>query len=131
VLLLSGPKHRERGRRLAARAGVPARAGTDDLRGLMAELAVLRERGGVLVACDSAPVHLAVALDLPVVALSGPQDPLRTGPYGRPDQAITRWEGLPCAPCLKRRCRYRPEPRACMTRIEPAEVIRRARELVS
>jgi ADP-heptose:LPS heptosyltransferase len=130
VLLLSGPKHRDRALLLAGRTGATVRAGTTDLRGLLAHLHVLRERRGVLVACDSAPIHLATAVGLPVVALSGPQDPRRTGPYGRTDSAITRWEGLACAPCLKRTCRHREEPRACMRRIGPADVVRRALALL-
>jgi heptosyltransferase-2 len=109
---------------------VPSRAGTTDLRGLLAHLAVLRIRGSVLVACDSAPVHLAVAVGLPVVALSGPQDPRRTGPYGHAERALTAWEGLPCAPCRKRTCRLADSPRACMTGIGPAAVAGRARELL-
>ena len=126
VVLISGPDHADRCSRLAAEAGVPARAGTTDLRGLLAHLSTVRERGGVLVACDSAPVHLAVAVGLPVLTLSGPQDPRRTGPYGFPQRALTAWDGLPCAPCLKRTCALTADPRACMKRIEPAEVTRRA-----
>ena len=124
VLVLAGPDHAARGRRIADEAGVESRAGTDSLRGLLARLTVLAERdAAVLIACDSAPIHLAVAVGLRVVALSGPQDPARTGPYGHLDAAITRWEGLPCAPCLKRVCRLREDPRACMTRIRPEDVL--------
>ncbi len=130
VVVLSGPDHADRCARVGDGAGVPSRAGTTDLRGLMAHLAVIRERGGALVACDSAPVHLAVALKLPVLTLSGPQDPRRTGPYEFPNNALTAWEGLPCAPCLKRTCALTGEPAACMKRIEPAEATRRALALL-
>jgi ADP-heptose:LPS heptosyltransferase len=132
VVVLAGPKHASRGRSIAERAGVAHRAGTDDLRGLLAQLAALAERGSsVLLACDSAPVHLAAAVGLPLVTLSGPQDPRRTGPYGKVRAAVRSWEGLPCAPCRKRRCRLTEDPRACMTRIRPEEVAGRVDGLLA
>ncbi|MEN8148532.1 MAG: glycosyltransferase family 9 protein [Planctomycetota bacterium] len=122
-LLLSGPAHRSRCEELARATGAAARAGTTDLRGLLAHLSVLASTGpAVLLACDSAPLHIATAVGLPVVALSGPQDPARTGPYGHGDSAITAWDGLDCAPCRKRKCRLGEEPLACMAHIEPAMV---------
>ncbi len=131
VLVLSGPRHADRARRIASRAGVEGRPGTTDLRGLLAHLAALSEReGSVLLACDSAPAHLATAVGLPVIVLEGPQDPRRTGPYGRPDRAVTAWDGLPCAPCRKRCCRLREEPRACMRRLEPRRVLSRLLEVM-
>jgi heptosyltransferase I len=35
-----------------------------------------------LVGGDSGPLHLAAALAIPVVAIFGPTDPARNGPYG-------------------------------------------------
>lgn len=130
TVVLAGPNHADRARSIAAAAGVPHRAGETDLRGLLADLDALAGRGGALLACDSAPVHLAVAVGLPVVCLSGPQDPRRTGPYGAPEAAVTAWQDLPCAPCGKRTCGLARDPGACMKRIEPAEVVRRALSLV-
>ncbi len=96
--------------------------GKDDLRGLLAQLAAMAERpGNVLLSPDSGPVHIAVAVGLPVVCLSGPQDPRRTGP--RQGVAVTAWEGLPCAPCLERRCVLDPPTRACMRAITSRPVV--------
>lgn len=131
AVVLSGPRDAPRGRRIAEDSGAACRAGDTDLRGLLAHLAALAERRAALLACDSAPVHLAVAVGLPTVVLSGPQDPRRTGPYGFPESALTRWEELPCAPCLKRTCRLTEDHRACMRRIGPADVVRRALASVS
>ncbi len=90
--------------------------GKDDLRGLLAQLASMAARpGNVLLSPDSGPVHLAVAVGLPVVCLSGPQDPRRTGP--RQGVSLAAWDGLPCAPCLERRCILDPPTRACMRAI--------------
>ena len=102
--------------------GVFDLTGKDDLRGLLAQLASMAERpGNVLLSPDSGPVHIAVAVGLPVVCLSGPQDPLRTGP--RQGVALTAWDGLPCAPCLERRCILSPPTRACMRAITSPQAV--------
>ncbi|HEX5136165.1 MAG TPA: glycosyltransferase family 9 protein [Planctomycetota bacterium] len=96
--------------------------GKDDLRGLVAQFASMAERpGNVLLSPDSGPLHIAVAVGLRVLCLSGPQDPARTGP--RAGVSLTAWEGLPCAPCLERRCILDPPTRACMRAIAPARVV--------
>jgi len=46
------------------------------------ELIPLTRRAGVVIAGDTGPLHLAAALERPVVALFGPTDPARNGPYG-------------------------------------------------
>ena len=48
----------------------------------VAGLIALVRRAAVLVGGDSGPVHLAAALGVPVVALFGPTDPARNGPWG-------------------------------------------------
>lgn len=44
-------------------------------------LAAAAERCAVFVSADSGPMHVAVAVGTPVVALHGPTSPARTGPY--------------------------------------------------
>jgi ADP-heptose:LPS heptosyltransferase len=73
-----------------------------------------------MVTVDSGPMHLAAALGTPLVALFGPTDPARTGPYGPGPQRILR-EDLPCVPCLSRRCRIRDE-RLCLRSLSPQRV---------
>jgi len=108
--------------------GVFDMTGRDDLRGLLAQLADMAARPrNVLVSPDSGPVHLAVAVGLPVVCLSGPQDPRRTGPRTG-GVALTAWEGLACAPCLERRCVLRPPDRPCMRNLRPEAVLSAAVE---
>ena len=69
-------------------------------------VAVLAKADAVL--ChDSGAMHVAVALDRPVVCLVGPTNPARTGPYHRPD-GVVRLD-LDCAPCYLRnlsQCRF-------------------------
>jgi heptosyltransferase-1 len=48
----------------------------------IAEMIALVRRANLVVAGDTGPLHLAAALGKPVVALYGPTDPARTGPYG-------------------------------------------------
>ncbi len=46
------------------------------------ELIALTRRASLFVGGDTGPMHLAAALEVPVVAIFGPTDPARTGPYG-------------------------------------------------
>ncbi len=51
----------------------------------------LVEECAVLVGNDSAPLHVAVGFDRPIVAIFGPTDPASVGPYRR-EQAVIRAE---------------------------------------
>jgi heptosyltransferase-1 len=46
------------------------------------QMIALVRRAGVVIAGDTGPLHLAAALERPVVGLYGPTDPARNGPYG-------------------------------------------------
>jgi heptosyltransferase-1 len=46
------------------------------------ELIALTRRARLFVGGDTGPLHLAAALRVPVVAIYGPTDPARNGPYG-------------------------------------------------
>jgi heptosyltransferase-1 len=48
------------------------------------ELVALTRRARIFVGGDTGPMHLAAALGVPVVAIFGPTDPARNGPYGVP-----------------------------------------------
>jgi heptosyltransferase I len=75
-------------------------AGKTSLRRLCA----LIERAAVVVSNDSGPMHIAAALDRPLVALFGPTNPMRTGPHNRPD-AVLKLD-IPCSPCYSRKCSH-------------------------
>jgi 3-deoxy-D-manno-octulosonic-acid transferase/heptosyltransferase-1 len=94
----------------------------------LTELAALIRRSTISVTNDSGPMHLAVALDRPVVSVFGPTDPIWIGPYGRAD-AVLR-SGEPCSPCFLRqlsRCRY---DHACMHNVPAAAVIERVESML-
>lgn len=69
------------------------------------DLAELYRRAALLITTDSGPMHLAAAMGTPVVALFGPTDPSRTGPYGESHTTIRK--GTSCSPCLLKKCKTR------------------------
>ncbi len=48
----------------------------------ISELIALTRRAQIFIGGDTGPLHLAAALQVPVVAIFGPTDPARNGPYG-------------------------------------------------
>jgi heptosyltransferase I len=83
----------------------------------------------LMITNDTGPMHAAAALGKPLVALFGPTEPRRTGPYGQLENVL-RIE-LPCSPCLKSHCTWK-NPDECLTAISPAMVFERAqRQLLS
>jgi ADP-heptose:LPS heptosyltransferase len=127
VLVLSGPTEAEAGRRLAAELPHARIAHWVEQRGLRALAAVLgaaARRGAPLVACDSGPMHLAAAHGLAVIALEGPQDAARTGPWPLAGaHLVVRSSREPeCAPCLKHVCHHARGP-VCMHELAVERVL--------
>jgi lipopolysaccharide heptosyltransferase I len=91
---------------------------------LLLEMVEWVRRCELMVTNDTGPMHVAAALGKPVVALFGPTEPRRTGPYGQLEHVVRH--ALPCAPCLKPRCTW-PRPVECLTEISPTAVFERAR----
>jgi len=89
------------------------------------QLAALLGRCRVYVSPDSAPLHVASAMKVPIVALFGPTDPRRHMP---PGNAIVLKRDLKCSPCYSGRCKIRTH--ACMEDITPEEVFRKIKELM-
>lgn len=87
------------------------------------DLAEIYGRARLVVTTDSGPMHLAAAMGTPAVALFGPTDPKRTGPFGENHVVIRK--DLPCSPCLLKKC----ERKACMKEITVTEVLEAVRDL--
>jgi ADP-heptose:LPS heptosyltransferase len=87
------------------------------------ETAGLIDGARVFVGGDSGPLHMAVALGTPVVALFGAPDPRRTGPWRRPEAVLVH--AVPCSPCRRRECNVAGHP--CMRDLEVSTVFERAR----
>jgi lipopolysaccharide heptosyltransferase II len=79
----------------------------------------------LMVTNDTGPMHVAAALNMPLVALFGPTEPRRTGPY-RQLNSVLRLD-LPCSPCLKSHCHYE-KPDECLNALSPATVFEFARK---
>ena len=62
----------------------------------------LARRARLVVAADTGPLHLACAVGAAVVALFGPTDPARNGPFAPADVVVRRVPS--CAPCYRRGC---------------------------
>jgi heptosyltransferase-2 len=96
--------------------------GVTSIRQLMALIGKCR----LVVTNDSGPMHIAAALEAPLVALFGPTDHRTTSPLTG-SSLIVRKE-TQCAPCLRRRC---PTDHRCMDAIEVEDVLHAARTLLS
>ena len=92
--------------------------------------AALFSRARVLVANDSAPVHLAGALGCPVVALFGPTVPgFGFGPLGRGSRSLGMRLG--CRPCRLHGGRSCPEGHfRCQRELAPGRVARAVAEAI-
>jgi lipopolysaccharide heptosyltransferase II len=60
-------------------------------------LAAVLERLDLLITGDTGPMHLAVGVNTPVVAVFGPSAPVRYAPRGPSDRVVR--VDLPCSPC--------------------------------
>jgi heptosyltransferase-1 len=68
------------------------------------QLAALIARCRAFVGGDTGPLHLAAAVGTPTVALFGPSNPRRNGPYGPGHVVLHR--KLPCSNCYQRTCAH-------------------------
>jgi heptosyltransferase-1 len=84
-------------------------------------------RCDLLVTNDTGPMHVAAALGKPLVALFGPTEPRRTGPYGQIENVLRL--DLPCSPCLSSRCHFE-KPEECLRALPPALVFERVQKLL-
>ncbi len=115
-LVLGSPKDRGAAREICRSAGQAAL----DLTGQtsLAEAISLIASCRAFITNDSGLMHVASALRVPLVAIFGSTDPLRTGPRGRTSRVLCK--SVDCAPCLKKTC---PEQRKCMQEITVDEVL--------
>ncbi len=84
----------------------------------LGELTELYKRAELFIGGDTGPMHLAVAVGLPVVAIMGPTDPKIYGPYGE-GNIVVRDRHLTCLGCWKRIC---PHSQECMNNVSVEQV---------
>jgi heptosyltransferase-1 len=80
-------------------------------------LAIARD-AVVAVSGDTGPLHLAAAVGTPVVAVFGPTDPGRNGPWSADDVSLSRFAECVCH--YERRCR---RERACIEDITVEDIL--------
>lgn len=86
------------------------------------DLAYLYQLALLLITTDSGPMHIAAAMGTPVIALFGPTDPARTGPYGNGHTVIQK--EMTCIPCFLKTC----DSKKCMRDITVEEVFQAVKE---
>ncbi|WP_432380574.1 lipopolysaccharide heptosyltransferase II [Duganella sp. P38] len=114
IALLGSPKDEQACAEVAA--GLPA-AAAFNLAGVtsLAEAIALLARAAAVVANDSGLLHIASALNRPVLALYGPTDPDHAPPFS--DLAASVSLRLDCAPCKQRECPLGHQD--CMVKLTP------------
>ncbi|MBX3394263.1 MAG: lipopolysaccharide heptosyltransferase II [Phycisphaerae bacterium] len=87
------------------------------------QLAAIIDRAAVVVTADSAPMHIAAGHGRPLVALFGPTNPYRTGPYGKMDGVVKL--PLACSPCYLRALSQCPHGHQCLLELTVDKVAER------
>lgn len=87
------------------------------------ELIALTRRARLFIGGDTGPMHLAAALGVPIVAVFGPTNPARNGPFGTRNIILR-------SPSSATTHSRRAQPDAGLLEIEPDEVVAAARQLL-
>ena len=87
----------------------------------LGRLAALIKSCNLFIGNDSGPMHMASAMDVPIVAFFGPSDPAVWSPWGARGK-IVRCTPMECMPCDQKGCPY--VGNHCMTRIKERDIKR-------
>jgi heptosyltransferase I len=98
--------------------------GATPLTTTLPQLIALTRRIMLCVAGDTGPLHLACALERPVVGIYGPTDPDRNGPFGTRSVVLR-------SPLSRRDHTRRAEPESGLLTISPDDVLRAADTLLA
>lgn len=92
------------------------------------ELMALMQSADVVVTHDSGPMHLAICMQRPVVALFGPTSPAEFLPPGANVKVLSHAQGLACAPCYDGNGFAPCGLNLCLTRVSANEVVQGVNE---
>ncbi len=85
------------------------------------------KRADLLVTNDSAPMHVASAVDTPVIAIFGPSDEKKYGPLSKKSRVLN--PDVPCRPCGRALCRVGPDE-GCLPGLSVEKVFDAAKEVL-
>lgn len=124
IYLIGGKSEKATLNEIAGKAGIAKEhvlAGSLNLK----ELAVFINQANLMLTVDTGPMHMAQAVDTPVVAIFGPTDPVVWGPRGNRDVVLDA--NLDCAPCsMPRKCTQN----LCMKNITAIDVVKIVKEFL-
>jgi heptosyltransferase-1 len=109
---------------LAREAEIASEGAAIAMKTSISELIALTRRAKLFVGGDTGPLHLAAALRIPVVAIFGPTDPARNGPYGTPSIVLRNPSSLTTHA-------RNPNPDEAMLEISAEAVANAARKLLA
>ncbi|MFC1657946.1 glycosyltransferase family 9 protein [Candidatus Omnitrophota bacterium] len=92
----------------------------------LAQLVFLLEKSSLVVVCDTGILQLASYLDIPIVALFGPSDEHRYGPWSGRFKLVSAKTA--CRPCTEPDCRFKTNE--CMHKISVEQVLDSIDELM-
>jgi len=122
-VVLWGPGEEPLAREVEAQSAGAAVAAPPTAIGDLVELA---RAAALMVSGDTGPLHIAGAAATPLVALFGPTDPGRNGPWDARDRTLSRYDRCGCH--YRRRCR---RAEWCLADITVDEVTRAIEERVT
>ena len=93
------------------------------------QLACLIKKAKLLITNDSAPMHIASAVDTPVLAFFGPTDEKKYGPATKTKSKVLR-KNLKCAPCEVPQCINTANKYECLKTISVNEAFAAVKELL-
>jgi lipopolysaccharide heptosyltransferase II len=92
------------------------------------ELPAFFKRLHLVITGDTAPLHMAAAMNVPIVALFGPTDAKRHVPPGKKIDVLSHH--LPCQPCYDGVCKAK-ETQACLVHISVDEVFEHCQRMLA
>ena len=113
-VILWGPGEEALAARVAAES---SGAAIEAPRTNLIDLVALARAAALVISGDTGPLHIATAVGTPSVALFGPTDPSRNGPFDAADAVVSRYDACGCH--YDRRCH---EKRWCLGDVQVAEV---------
>ncbi len=90
------------------------------------EMAALMKKCKFVVANDSGPMHIATAVQVPVLSLHGPTNPKLQGPFGGMHEYI-RLEELDCICCNLLVC---PRKHECFTQLPVKDIMKKVERII-